>query len=61
MGPPSYTIRSKRGLPIIGVKSKDFADWCEVAELIKNKAHLTAEDLKKIKKKIKVGMNTGIK
>ena len=38
---------------VIGVKSNNFADLCEVAELMKNKAHLTAEDLNKIKKKSK--------
>jgi hypothetical protein len=27
--------------PIEGVKAKDFADFCEVAELMKNKAHIT--------------------
>lgn len=27
---------------MIGVKALDFADWCQVAELIKNKAHLTS-------------------
>ena len=44
--------------PVIGVKSKDFADFCRVAELMKNKAHLTKEGLNKIRK-IKAGMNTG--
>ena len=33
---------------IIGVKALDFADWCKVAELMKNKAHLTPEGLEKI-------------
>lgn len=46
--------------PVIGEKSKDFADWCEVAELMKNRAHLTAEGLENIKK-IKAGMNRGRK
>ena len=36
------------------------SDWCKVAELMKNKQHLTAEGLKQIKK-IKAGMNRGIK
>ena len=45
---------------IHGVKALDFADWCKVAELIKNKQHLTAEGLKQIKK-IKAGMNRGRK
>ena len=61
MGCPPPPLRMLTGPPsVIGVKSNNFADWCEVAELMKNKAHLTAEDLNKIKK-IKAGMNTGIK
>jgi hypothetical protein len=40
------------------VKALDFADFCEVAELIKNKVHLTSEGLKKIHI-IKAGMNRG--
>lgn len=43
---------------IIGEKSKDFADWCKVAELIKAKDHLTYSGLDEIRK-IKSGMNTG--
>ena len=43
-----------------GVKIKDFYDFCEVAELMKNKSHLTASGLEQIKK-IKTGMNTGRK
>jgi hypothetical protein len=43
--------------PIIGVKSKDFADFCKAAELIKNKAHLSQDGLDQIRK-IKAGMNT---
>ena len=46
--------------PILGVKALDFADWCKVAELIKEKKHLTFEGLKQIKK-IKAGMNKGRK
>jgi hypothetical protein len=42
---------------IEGVKSKDFADFCRVAELMKTKAHLKAEGLELIRK-IKAGMNT---
>lgn len=45
---------------VLGVKSKDFADWCQAADLIKNKAHLTAEGLDQIRK-IKAGMNKGRK
>lgn len=41
-----------------GVKSIDCKDFSTVAELIKNKSHLTLEGLKKIKS-LKSGMNTG--
>ena len=34
--------------PIHGVKAKDFADWCSVAELMKNKMHLTKEGFEQI-------------
>ena len=34
--------------PIIGVKSLDFADFNKVAELVKDKEHLTKSGLKKI-------------
>ena len=46
--------------PIRGVKGQDFADLCIVAEMMKEKKHLTAEGLEQIKK-IKAGMNTGRK
>jgi hypothetical protein len=42
---------------IIGVKNQDYLDWCTVAELVKNKEHLTSKGLNKIKK-IKERMNT---
>jgi len=42
--------------PIIGEKSKDFADFCKVAELMKIKTHLTVEGLDQIRL-IKFGMN----
>ena len=45
---------------IRGVKALDFADFCQVAELMKDKKHLTAEGLDQIRK-IKAGMNTGRK
>jgi hypothetical protein len=45
---------------ILGVKSQDYADFKQVAELMKNKAHLTAEGLDKIRQ-IKAGMNSGRK
>ena len=44
--------------PLLGVKSKDFEDFCKVAELMQNKAHLTVEGLDQIRI-IKAGMNTG--
>ena len=45
---------------ILGVKGEDFNDFCKVAEMMKNKEHLSPEGLEKIKK-IKAGMNTGRK
>jgi hypothetical protein len=44
------------------VKAKDFvrSDFCKVAELIRQKKHLTAEGLGQIRK-IKAGMNRGRK
>jgi len=44
--------------PILGVKSKDFEDFCKVAELMQNKEHLTASGLDQIRQ-IKAGMNKG--
>lgn len=43
--------------PVQGAKNKDYLDFCRVAELIENKAHLTPTGLAKIKA-IKDGMNT---
>jgi hypothetical protein len=43
--------------PLTGIKSKDFQDFKQIAELMKNKTHLTPDGLKKIKK-IKLGMNS---
>lgn len=45
---------------ILGIKSKDFEDWCLVAEMMKNAKHLTKEGLEQIKL-IKAGMNRGRK
>ena len=45
---------------IIGIKSLNFADFKRVAEIIKNKAHLTSEGLDQIEK-IKAGINRGRK
>jgi hypothetical protein len=44
--------------PILGVKSKDFTDFCKAAELMQSKAHLTSEGLNQIRQ-IKAGMNKG--
>jgi hypothetical protein len=44
--------------PIQGVKHLDYTDFVSVMELMKNKAHLTAEGLDQIRK-IKAGMNKG--
>jgi len=46
--------------PILGVKFEDFLNFCKVAELMQNKAHLTEEGLHEIRK-IKAGINTGRK
>ena len=45
---------------IRGVKALDFSNWCLVADMMKQKKHLTAEGLEKIKQ-IKAGMNSGRK
>ena len=45
---------------IHGVKAKDFANWCKVATMLKDKKHLTLEGLEQIRN-IKAGMNTGRK
>ena len=42
---------------IKGIKRKDFEDWYKAVELIRAKAHLTEEGVKKIRG-IKSGMNT---
>jgi len=44
--------------PVKGVKALDFADFCQVADLMKEKKHLTKEGLEKIKQ-IKARMNRG--
>lgn len=35
--------------PIVGNKSLDFKDFCKVANLMKNKAHLTVEGMDEIR------------
>ena len=42
--------------PILGIKSLDFMDWCKIAKMVKNKAHLTEEGLNQIRE-IRDGMN----
>lgn len=42
--------------PLLGAKALDFNDFCRIAELIKNKAHLNLQGLEEIIK-IKEGMN----
>lgn len=37
--------------PLVGAKRQDYLDFCQVAELMKTKAHLTNEGLAQIKKK----------
>lgn len=46
--------------PIIGVKSQDYEDFKRVAELMKNKVHLTPEGLEEIRI-VKAGINRGRK
>lgn len=41
---------------VIGSKQKDFNDWCIIADIIKNKQHLTETGLQYIFQ-IKSGMN----
>ena len=43
--------------PTVGLKFLNYKHWCEAAEIIKNKDHLTSEGLDRILK-IKAGMNT---
>jgi len=43
--------------PLVGVKKNDYLDWCSVARLMRNKAHLTQEGLNLIRT-IKSGMNS---
>jgi hypothetical protein len=44
--------------PLHGTKLADYEDFKRVAELMKTKAHLTAEGLEEIRQ-IKAGMNRG--
>jgi hypothetical protein len=44
--------------PLIGYKNLDFKDFCKIAVLVQNKAHLTTEGIEEIQK-IKSKMNIG--
>ena len=44
--------------PLHGKKANDYADFCKVVEIIKNKGHLTPSGLEEILR-IKSGMNRG--
>lgn len=44
--------------PVQGKKLKHFQDWCKVADMMKEKQHLTVESLNNIRE-IKAGMNSG--
>jgi hypothetical protein len=44
--------------PILGIKNKDFEDFCKVAKLMQGKAHLTEEGIIQIRQ-IKAEMNKG--
>jgi len=44
--------------PLVGVKSKDFEDWCKIHELMVNRSHLTIKGMNSIQE-IKLGMNRG--
>ena len=48
-----------KGYPL-GEKSKDFNIFCQVAEIMKERKHLTKDGLKQIRK-LKEGMNRGKK
>lgn len=45
-------------MPLLGVKAKNFAVFCRVANILKAKGHLTKEGLDQ-RLEIKTGMNTG--
>jgi hypothetical protein len=44
--------------PLQGIKYMDYWDFCEVANIMKDKGHLTDEGVRRIKS-LKSGMNTG--
>jgi hypothetical protein len=44
--------------PLQGIKAMDYKDLCKIANIMKDKSHLTPEGFKKIKS-LKSGMNKG--
>jgi len=52
----TQTPRFFKNYPIHGVKSKDFSDFCKIADLIQKKTHITVSGLEEITK-IKSGVN----
>jgi hypothetical protein len=50
--------RLSKETPIIGEKLKDFEDFCQVANMMKDKKHLSPEGLDLVRQ-IKARMNTG--
>lgn len=44
--------------PIIGIKAKDFEDFCTVVDMMKDKKHISFEGVEQIRI-IKSGTNTG--
>ena len=53
---PLLHLRNEKQM-LVGVKKNDYLDWCRVARLISNKAHLTQDGLNLIRT-IKSGMNS---
>lgn len=49
-----------QSIPLQGVKSKDFTDFCKAVDIMKVKGHLTNEGLDQLRK-LKAGMNRGRK
>lgn len=47
-----------QSIPLHGVKSNDFADFCKAVDIMKVKGHLTNEGLDQLNK-LKEGMNRG--
>jgi len=47
-----------QNIPIQGVKSLDFLDFCKAVEIMKQKGHLTNEGISLLYK-LKIGMNKG--